>query len=87
MVHNHILVIFEYKTFAGLTDSRLSQETIADWYNYARECILLYYAETEEKRGQIGGVGRVVQVDESKIGKRKNDKGRRVEGRWIIGTL
>jgi transposase-like protein len=36
---------------------------------------------------QIGGEGVVVEVDESKFGKRKYYRGRRVEGAWVIGGV
>jgi hypothetical protein len=31
--------------------------------------------------GQIGGPGHVIQIDESKVGRRKNNKGRLIEGK------
>lgn len=38
-------------------------------------------------RGQIGGPGTIVEIDESKFGKRKNNQGRIVEGSWIFGGI
>lgn len=35
----------------------------------------------------IGGPGKIVQIDESKIGKRKYHKGHRVEGQWVFGGI
>ena len=34
---------------------------------------------------KIGGVGEIVEVDESKFGKRKYNTGKRVVGKWILG--
>ena len=35
----------------------------------------------------IGGVNVVVEIDESKFGKRKFNKGKRVNGKWVFGGL
>lgn len=53
----------------------LSRPTISDWYNYCREVVVIYQLEKQEVRGKIGGPGKIVQVDESKFGKRKFNKG------------
>ena len=36
---------------------------------------------------KIGGEGKIVEVDESKIGKRKSHKGRKVDGVWVFGMV
>ncbi|KAG1532747.1 hypothetical protein G6F47_013701 [Rhizopus delemar] len=41
---------------------------------------------------QVGGVGSdgqpiVVEIDESKFGKRKYNKGKRVDGVWVVGGV
>jgi IS1 family transposase len=36
---------------------------------------------------QIGGVNIIVEVDETKLGKRKYNRGHRVEGVWVIGGV
>jgi len=33
----------------------------------------------------IGGPGEIVEIDESKFGKRKFNAGHRVEGVWVVG--
>ena len=33
----------------------------------------------------IGGPGSIVEIDESKFGKRKYHRGHRVEGQWVFG--
>ncbi|KAI4292777.1 hypothetical protein PAPHI01_2051 [Pancytospora philotis] len=40
-----------------------------------------------ERVGQIGGPVVVVEVDESKFGKRKFNRGHRVEGTWVLGAV
>jgi len=34
---------------------------------------------------KLGGFGKIVVIDESKFGKRKYNKGHRVQGQWIFG--
>lgn len=53
----------------------LSRATITDWYNYCREVVVICQLKNMETIGKIGGPGKVVQVDESKFGKRKYNKG------------
>ena len=36
---------------------------------------------------QLGGEGGVVEIDESKFGKRKYNKGKRVKGQWVFGGI
>ena len=36
---------------------------------------------------KIGGLGKFVQIDESKIGKRTYYRGHVVEGQWVLGGI
>jgi hypothetical protein len=49
----------------------------------ARILILKLMARQEK----IGGNGMIVEIDESKFGKRKYSRGHRVEGVWILGMI
>jgi transposase-like protein len=61
-----------------------SDHTMVDWYNFAREvCISVLEQDSEV----IGGPGIVVEIDESKFGKRKYNRGRRVDGCWVFGAI
>jgi len=62
----------------------ISRQTIVDWYNFCREvcCTIL-----EDCSGKIGGVGHIVEIDESKFGKRKYHRGKRVDGVWVFGGI
>ena len=41
----------------------------------------------QEEQGLIGGPGVIVQIDESKLGHRKYNRGRWLEGWWIFGAI
>lgn len=56
-------------------------------FRYCREVVVNDFLERQETRGKLGGVGKIVQIDESKIGKRKFNRGRMIEGHWILGMI
>ncbi len=60
----------------------ISSRTSVDWYMFAREV-----CEEDLIRCSvpIGGSGICVQIDETKVGKRKFNRGRRVDGQWVFG--
>ena len=62
----------------SLDDETTSTETVIDWYNYCREVC---------HAGPIGGPGTTVEIDESKFGKMKYHRGRKIEGKWVFGGL
>ena len=51
-----------------------SLETVSDYKNYCRE--LCYQV-----------AGKVVEIDESRFGKRKSHKGYHIEGQWVFGGI
>lgn len=56
------------------SEKRLSDNTISDWFNYYREVIIDRFMKSQESLGKIGGPNIVVQIDESKFGRRKFNK-------------
>lgn len=59
-------------------------KTVTKFTNLFRDMVGLEIAET---RAPIGGNNVIVEVDESKFGKRKYHRGHRVEGVWIVGGV
>jgi hypothetical protein len=62
----------------------LSEHTIVDMYRYFRE---LVSSCVQEEGDVIGGDGVVVEIDESKLGKRKFHRGHHVDGVWVLGGV
>lgn len=61
-----------------------SDHTVVDWKNFSREVCLSILKLDNEKNG---GTGRTVEIDESKFGKRKYHRGKRVDGVWVFGGI
>ena len=51
--------------------------------NLSKYLVPNYY----EKLEQIGGNGTIVEIDESKFGKRKYNRGHAVDGVWVLGMV
>ncbi|GBN24084.1 hypothetical protein AVEN_15284-1 [Araneus ventricosus] len=67
-----------------LEQLNISSKTATDWASFCREVcqdILIW------RSGKIGGPGIVLEIDESKFGKRKYNRGKRVVGRWVFGGV
>ncbi len=61
-----------------------SSRTVVDWYNFHRDVCAQYFLDHPVV---VGGVGKVVEIDESKFGKRKYNRGRYKEGHWVFGGV
>ncbi|GFU56756.1 transposable element Tc3 transposase [Trichonephila clavipes] len=73
-----------FKTDMLLNNLDFSSHTMADWRQFVHEVILNY---VEENSQQIGGKDCIVEIDESKFGKRKYNRGHFVEGQWVFGGV
>lgn len=66
-----------------LTDLRIAKQTFTDWSSFCREvCVDYTFKKSVTK---LGGVGKIVEIDEAKFGKRKYNKGRVIKGTWVFG--
>ena len=57
-----------------------------NWFNFCRE-ICSEILDDDDDGGQVGGKDVVVEIDESKFGKRYQHKGRAVDGVWVFGGI
>lgn len=62
----------------------ISHKGTCDWTSFCREVLIEWCIKRE---GKIGGEGKIVEIDESKFGKRKYNVGRLIEGQWVFGGV
>jgi len=62
-----------------------SSATITDYVGYYRSLVGSCVQDRDNRK--IGGEDIIVEIDESKFGKRKNYRGHRVEGVWVVGGV
>ncbi|XP_055948314.1 uncharacterized protein LOC129981488 [Argiope bruennichi] len=89
MTLNEILVqvylwVTQSKVDFNMKESKCSSKTVCDYRSYCREVCVVEMIESSMK---VGGSGVTVEVDESKFGKRKFNRGKRVEGKWVFGGV
>ena len=73
--HNFTLAEIEHEL-------RISKKTLIEWTIYFRDVCTSIVLDHSEP---IGGEGIPVEIDESKFGRRKYNKGRKVDGMWVFG--
>jgi len=65
----------------------LSTNTISLFYQKIRTAIKQHEDKFIAKKVLMGGYGKIVQIDETKHGKRKYHRGKRVNGTWYFGMI
>jgi hypothetical protein len=65
---------------------QLDDKTVRYWVVLFRQCIE-YDLNADQNDRMIGGDDIVVEIDETKFGKRKYNRGHRVEGVWVVGGV
>jgi hypothetical protein len=82
----HLVYEWAHRTSITDTQSRLaiSPKTIVQWFQFFRDCCSNYM---EQNPNQIGGLGHVVEINESVISKRKYNRGQMICEKWIFGGI
>jgi transposase-like protein len=83
----HLLHLFLGKVTGTYISSALNidKNTVVKYKKIFRKYIKNKQLITPDKK--IGGKDKIVEMDESKIAKRKYHKGRKIDGAWIIGGI
>lgn len=68
------------------TSPVVSDSAIASRYLYYRQQLVSAYRKMMPDT-PLGGFGVVVQADEAIIGRRKYERGRKVDGTWVVGMI
>lgn len=63
---------------------KIMLEAAAYWNRVCQEIAKQFFFSNSKK---IGGKGKIVEIDESKFGKRKYHRGHSVEGQWVFGGI
>lgn len=87
----HLILLLGYLWLAKCTYSSIytmlngiASETVTTWTQYYYDLI---YDDMENIETKIGGPNVIVEIDESKFGKRQFNKGHRVTGVWVVGGV
>ena len=62
----------------------MDAKKVRGFFKAIRQCMA---ADLLSGDAMIGGPGQIVEIDESKFGKRKYHCGRRVVGKWVLGGV
>lgn len=74
-----------HKTIVAMT--KLSSKSITQWICHTKQLLSHAVESNLEEDYMVGGPGIIVEVDESKFGKRKYNQGHHVEGVWVVGGV
>lgn len=69
------------------SETVFSSSTISKWFKFFRKCCEIQMNLKETKQGRIGGLNKIVEIDETWVGERKYRRGRDVRGRWVLGMI
>lgn len=79
-----IIWFLRYPPNVIVRESKLSRNTVYKCLKHIRNLISAYMHETSVP---IGGPGRTVEIDESVFGKRKYNRGRVTNTKWVVGGI
>ncbi|XP_064476269.1 uncharacterized protein LOC135390503 [Ornithodoros turicata] len=66
---------------------RTPGRTVSRWLRRLRRGVFLAMQRRLAAEGKIGGPGKIVEIDETLVGRRKYNVGRVTKGRWVLGMV
>ena len=81
------LWVHNTKTSATMNMVPCNSTTAKHWYDRLEDIVSWDTHCCPQEDGMIGGVGTIVEVDESKFGRRHGHRGHRVLGQWVVGGV
>lgn len=97
MYAHYLLLCYEWiwtNTFeqtireSSITDEQhVSGETVADGFSFCREICMIALDKQFMQEKQMGRPGEIVEIGECKIDRRKYERGRIIEGYWLLGMI
>ena len=79
-----ILSTIQERVRDAARETGVSPRVAVDWFNFLRDVRAQYFLDHPIT---IGGPGKIVEIDESKFGKRKYNRGRAIDGHWVFGGI
>jgi len=70
------------RTYFITRELSLSKKTVINWSSFCREVCIFWL---EQRSEVLGGQDVVVEIDVAKIGHRKYNRGRWIDGIWVFG--
>lgn len=67
------------------SELQLSDNTVVKWSRLIRELELQWCLNNTSQ--VIGGPNTIVEIDEAKFGRRKYNRGRKIDGKWVFGGV
>jgi hypothetical protein len=77
-----LIIYFRCKDYTikqAVDELEISRKTMIDWYRFCRDIVYYHFQNEEITVEKIGGVGRIIEIDESVFSKRKYHRGRIVK--------
>ncbi len=85
-LHKHMQILFNWSHKIGgvktVDQTGVGEKTVYEWFGWYRDVCSTWLLNNPYK---IGGIGVVVQVDESVVAYRKNHVGRVIPQKWVFG--